>query len=426
MAVCGRASAGALSAAGAAARCALSTSLWQTPYAAKHEVDVVVVGGGICGLAAAAEVGERGQSVVVMESSAIGSGASGRNAGYLIRGFSGNFAAAVRDFGKGAAVDLWNFTEENRAMLQSAVGTDFISATPSCLVAASSQQAQELEEASALMHECGLEHHLLRPGDSTADDAVWRGPVPPQLALVNPGDATVDPMRLVQALAGQVQGRLMQNTHVSDMHPLSDGRWEVVTEGGERVVAGSVLIATNGYTPLQTPLVPAALSKVIQPVKGQMMAVQSLARLDFAYYADDGDKYFRPGPEGTLLMGGCRRDHAAEEVGTDDAISSAVQADLAAYLDGMTGHSHPPPIAQWAGTMGFTPDGLPAAGSLWTSPASGAGPVWWVGGFTGHGMSMAYLFGRQAAAAMLGHGDMQLSLPLSRFGFEAPEKQTVA
>lgn len=58
----------------------------------------------------------------------------------------------------------------------------------------------------------------------------------------------------------------------------------------------------------------------------------------------------------------------------------------------------------------FAPS-LPCTGS--------APPVWWAGGFTGHGMSMGYLFGRQSMGEMLAGEAPQLSLPLSRFGVEA-------
>jgi glycine/D-amino acid oxidase-like deaminating enzyme len=61
------------------------------------------------------------------------------------------------------------------------------------------------------------------------------------------------------------------------------------------------------------------------------------------------------------------------------------------YADG------PLPItARWAGTMGFSPDGLPLIG-----PAGGASSPWFCGGFTGHGMSMGYQAAHEAVDAML-------------------------
>ncbi|MEO1279335.1 MAG: hypothetical protein AAFV77_10305, partial [Planctomycetota bacterium] len=48
------------------------------------------------------------------------------------------------------------------------------------------------------------------------------------------------------------------------------------------------------------------------------------------------------------------------------------------------------------GTMGFSPDGMPLVG-----PISEDGSVWFCGGFTGHGMSLAYRTSAGAVTALL-------------------------
>ena len=45
--------------------------------------DVVVIGGGIIGCSAAAQLAERGATVTLIEETAIGAGASGRNLGAI-------------------------------------------------------------------------------------------------------------------------------------------------------------------------------------------------------------------------------------------------------------------------------------------------------------------------------------------------------
>ena len=52
-----------------------------------RQVDVVVVGSGYTGMAAAREAAERGREVVVLESESLGWGASTRNAGMVHPGF---------------------------------------------------------------------------------------------------------------------------------------------------------------------------------------------------------------------------------------------------------------------------------------------------------------------------------------------------
>ncbi|WP_396333553.1 NAD(P)/FAD-dependent oxidoreductase [Burkholderia anthina] len=62
--------------------------------------DVCVIGGGLTGLSAALDLAERGHSVVLVEASRIGWGASGRNGGQLIAGYAcdiDTFAAYLPD-----------------------------------------------------------------------------------------------------------------------------------------------------------------------------------------------------------------------------------------------------------------------------------------------------------------------------------------
>src|SRR6188474_2927850 len=56
---------------------------WTDPGYAPAQADVVVIGGGIIGSAAAAIMADRGAGVVLVEDLAIGAGASGRNLGAI-------------------------------------------------------------------------------------------------------------------------------------------------------------------------------------------------------------------------------------------------------------------------------------------------------------------------------------------------------
>jgi len=59
--------------------------------------DVVVIGGGIIGCAAAAMLADRGASVVLIEATAIGAGASGRNLGAIQHPFDPVLAPLYRE-----------------------------------------------------------------------------------------------------------------------------------------------------------------------------------------------------------------------------------------------------------------------------------------------------------------------------------------
>jgi glycine/D-amino acid oxidase-like deaminating enzyme len=179
------------------------------------------------------------------------------------------------------------------------------------------------------------------------------------------------------------------------------------------VLCRRVLVCTNAYGPLLLP----QLSSLITARRGQMMAVEAPgARLDCSYYANHGSEYLRQAADGRIVVGGCRTYHADREVGYEDATSEWVQRDLERFAGKMLGEFTI--RVRWAGTMGFSPDGLPIVGPVAPGPGDGWSPgaVWFCGGFTGHGMSMAHRTSEAAVGAML-DGSAN-PFPIERFSGE--------
>jgi glycine/D-amino acid oxidase-like deaminating enzyme len=99
--------------------CRMTVSQWKrTQRMGRAQCDVLVVGAGICGLSMAVHLRRRGLSVIVVDRHGAGSGASTRNAGYLMRGCADNYALAVKEYGRERARALWTLTEENLAGLR--------------------------------------------------------------------------------------------------------------------------------------------------------------------------------------------------------------------------------------------------------------------------------------------------------------------
>ena len=91
-----------------------------SPLVEDIEADVCICGGGFTGVATALSLAERGYSVVVLEQNRIGWGASGRNGGQMIGGFSGEDLMAKR-LGPEAEDLIWDIGWRGRHSLHRSV-----------------------------------------------------------------------------------------------------------------------------------------------------------------------------------------------------------------------------------------------------------------------------------------------------------------
>ena len=82
----------------------------------EHRVDVAIVGGGFTGVSAALFLAERGYNVALLEANRIGWGASGRNGGQIIHGFT-DADKIERRFGRDAGRMVHKMGLESRDIL---------------------------------------------------------------------------------------------------------------------------------------------------------------------------------------------------------------------------------------------------------------------------------------------------------------------
>ncbi|MFU8829271.1 MAG: NAD(P)/FAD-dependent oxidoreductase [Phycisphaerales bacterium] len=377
----------------------MSISLWQRrEYALPTTADAIVVGAGITGISASLAFESRGLHPLLLDQRFPGWGATGRNAGYLMRGAADNYAAAVRELGREKARMLWRLTESNLNRLRSlgALELTHYRDYPSCLVAFETEEAEELASSCDLMREDGFTTHLIEP--SSASDALWiHGR--PLLGQVNPGDAVCDPVELLAWLRSKLAHQPVPETTVQRIQSTDSG--VIVHTNRGQVHTDRLLVCTNAYT---SPLLP-DLGEHIKPNRGQMLALDATTlpqeeRLQFAYYANHGSEYFRQIDETTVIVGGWRKHHADPEQTLDNNPSEPVQNGLEQFAERVLGRRLPV-LHRWAGTMGFTPDELPLAGPI-DRQAGRDYPIWICAGFTGHGMSLGHEVASRTAEAMLG------------------------
>lgn len=391
-----------------------------------------MIGAGICGVSAALALQSRSENFIVLERHTLASGASSRNAGFLMRGAACHYAEAIDLYGRDRARDLWRFTEGNLEGLR-AEGCESLASyrrVPSILLALkpgssgkvwepdvtySAANCAGLERSLLLMREDGLEVGWLAPSDAAVPkDSAWAfGQI--ACALVNPSDASINSYQLMRHLASKLKvhpslaskftSPIVENQEVFSME--ADGAKAIVRTPDFTISCEHVLVCTNAYTSLLLP----GFNEIVKPRRGQMLGLAPNGRtLAASYYANDGSEYFRQAADGTIVVGGCRTYFAEEEVGFEDRTTAHVQNALESFARAMLGYRQDEPLpitSRWAGTMGFSPDGLPLIGPI--APAS---PIWFCGGFTGHGMSMGYKAAHEAVDAML--NAREPLFPLSR------------
>lgn len=380
----------------------MTRSVWQAeaPPAAGDlpiEADVVVVGAGIAGAATAWALSREApeQRVVVLDAAGPAEGASGRNAGFLLLGTHADYASAVEAYGREAARSLWHLTRDNLDLACRLAGTSDVGLTlPGSLLAAGSvEEAERLRRSHALLTEDGVDAEWFgaedaerRFGASYADGALW----------VRDGGA-VDPVRLVRAALDASGAMVVAGPRVESVETDGDGV-QLRLAGGATVRASRVAVCVNAWLPTLLP----SLSSVVRPVRAQMLATAPVpTALRIPVYSHDGYFYARQRADGRILVGGARHLHREAEIGYEDAVTDALQADLEAYLA-----QHIPAAARaaveqrWSGAMGFSPDALPIVGTVPGVPAAT-----FVGGFTGHGMGFGLRVGVLAARHLLGRPD---------------------
>lgn len=366
----------------------MTVSHWQAAGdQPRREVDVLVVGAGLVGGAAAVFAAQSGHEVVITEAADPGSGASGRNAGFMITGPDIAYHRAIERYGHTAVRDLWALSEAtHRFWREVAVEAGVpLAETGSLLLAESAAEARDLALAAQAMQADGL------PVEYIDRDPLGRGY---HAALAQPGDAAVHPYKLVQAVIARSGAEVLSSNAAYAIEQLQPDRVTVHTRRWH-FEARYVLLCVNAYA---SHLHPYFAGKVT-PTRAQCLVTEPLAApvIDTCGYSDYGNMYYRMTFDGRLLLGGARHQHAAlEHDTTEDHLCGPVQAALDAYLRRYFPEVDAQIARRWAGIMGFSADGLPLVGTLPGLPRVG-----FAVGFTGHGLALGAGTAERAVALLL-------------------------
>ena len=212
--------------------------------------DVVIVGAGYTGLAAARHLARAGASVVVVEREAIGWGASSRNGGQVLTGMKLEAAALVRRFGETHARQLFDVASASIARLESLIAEEAMVCEYErvghiCAAFKPAHFDGFLEEQALLARVFDHRVRLVPREEQRAEigsDAYYG-------LLVDERSGALNPAQYVRGLAGaaaRAGATIVTGAGVTSVQRHPSG-WRVRTDSGE-VETRDVLMATNGYT----------------------------------------------------------------------------------------------------------------------------------------------------------------------------------
>ena len=345
-----------------------------------REAEILIIGGGIAGVATALYLARHRRNVALVERGEIASEASGANAGQI--GATG--WGELPDLGAYLTMGSLQLFKE----LQLDLGYDIEFRQSGSLTAIHTPDQYDYMRDRVLdMRSHGFEVELLTAREARAIEPEIN---PALLAYMHtPLRAQADPVKATRAFADAAAksgARILTNHEVSGIAIRAAGGYLVETDRG-RIICESLVLAAGAWCgPLGRML---GLEIPIIPVRGQMWATESLppsvfltqssAESAYAWSLDDGADddtppelthkgdtrvtrhlYGRQRRNGEIIFGGDRQitgfDKSIEHTGIE--VNKGHASEVLPMLSSL-------PIARtWSGLMPFSLDGAPIIGSI--------------------------------------------------------------
>ncbi len=383
---------------------------------ADTECDVAIVGGGLAGLSAAIELADRGYDVVLLEARQIGWGASGRNGGQALAGLACEQDTIEAQLGLDEARRVWAMTIEALALIQQRCARFEIDCDwrPGYLsLAVNDRKARELQA------------WQLRMQSLYAHETDWITPqqLPQWIAsprfhsgLHDPLSGHLHPLKYCLGLARAAAAlgvRVFENSAVTalDAAATAGGSVRLRTAGGS-LRAAHVLLAGNvylqGVAPVLEPrIMPVGTyiiaSEVLDEALAQSLIPSGAAVCDTNFVLD----YFRVASHTTASAA-----HHRLLYGGRVSYSTATPVNLAASMQKRMVQTFPQLRGTgvefaWGGfvdiSMNRAPDFGRLAERLPAGSASGLSNVYYLQGFSGHGLALTGIAGKLVAEAIDGN-----------------------
>jgi gamma-glutamylputrescine oxidase len=370
------------------------------PLQGAQACDVAVVGGGLAGLSAALELAERGFSVTLLEARQLGWGASGRNGGQAIHGLACDQGVIEAQLGMDAAQRVWHMSIEALDLLRERIARHAIDCDWRdgylCL-ATSARKGDALRRwAERIGRAYAYPLHAVAPaqvGEWIASPRYHSGVFDVRSGHLHPLKYTLGLGRAAAPLLPRACGctrtrrcarcsrapaRLRTPWRASARHAAAGWQRPPAGPGAQLGAAAScrwapISRAASRSTPLAASLIPSGA-----------------AVCDSNFVLD----YFRPTADQRLLYGGRVSYSAATPRHLADRMRRRMVRSFAQLAGTKIEYA-------WGGLVDITMNRAPDFGRL---PSAGgyAANVYYLQGFSGHGLALTGLAGRVVAEAIAG------------------------
>lgn len=375
------------------------------------QADVVIIGAGYTGLAAAHRLAQHGVAPLVVDAKPIGWGASGRNGGVVSAKFRLAFPAIAQGHGMEVARRMHRLALQSVDEVEVLVEEYGLSGArfTRCgnLRCAHTERAfgYIAEEAEWMRRELGDDSlRSLSAGEvaeETGSRAFFGG-------VLSRGVGTLHPLNYVCGLAEGLTRRhgaiLFERTPVTGIHRDADGVRVVTTQGEIR--ARQVIMATNAYSDL-TPASAMVKSRLV-PFRSSIIATEVLPTalqerllVNARSYGETRRmmRWFRK-VDGRFVFGG----RGAFGKRDSKAAFDALQRAMVSMFPDLAGVAI---THRWSGHVGMTMDALPHVGRF-------DDRLNYAAGYNGAGVAMSTLLGRLAADFAIGESPDVALLEASR------------
>jgi glycine/D-amino acid oxidase-like deaminating enzyme len=377
--------------------------------------EVVVLGGGMVGASAAYHLARVGMRPLVVEANAPAWGASGRNAGMALAGLGGHFPRVTRLVQQAGGRSILDYTSRSLDLLEAwdaeLPGGIEWDRTGSLDLALDEAEEAHIRHMATLQASEGLEVGIVA-GSELAELAPGLDAGQVRAAKWTPRDGKLNPFRLCYRLleaAERLGGTAVTGVRAERLVARGGRVAGVVTSHGE-VATGSVLLATNAWTPALAP----HLATNLTPIRETVCVTEMLdVRIgEPGFETNQCNEYWRQMRSGEVLIGGYAIADEAMGIGQ---YAMRVRPGVPPLLARLLARLHPALrdariVRCWAGLLDFASLEMPLVGPL---PAEDGTPLpgAYVGaGLTGHGHPYAPILGLLLAELITNGETRTLSL----------------